>query len=115
MTHPPSRSVLANAVRDFLRNRHAWDHRLTFVDVEEVGDRLLVVVRREPNREEKLGVYYQLSDYPKGPNTGELCATPDEWAQEIAWDLDEFVGAGGSMAQRSPGPGDVTVLSWDTT
>jgi hypothetical protein len=70
-------------------------------------DKILVILGL-PDAPGRFGVYYSLESLPEGPNTGEVCATPEEWAVEVALDLDEFALG----ASRVPGPGGVTLLRW---
>jgi hypothetical protein len=58
-------------------------------------------------------VDYTLIDLPEGANTGTECETPDRWAAEVAWDIDEEVDTGGLWrAARSIGPDTVVRLRW---
>jgi hypothetical protein len=79
----------------------------TFGEVRLDGDRILVIVGL-PETPGRFGVYYSLDCLPHGPNTGEVCDTPEDWAVEVAMDLDEFACG----ADRIPGPGGVMLLRW---
>lgn len=66
-----------------------------------------------PERRRQYGVYYSLAALPNGPMTGEVCDSPDGWAAEIGWDLDELIEAGGwDRAEHLPGPNDLVFLRW---
>jgi hypothetical protein len=85
------------------------------------GDQVLVVfrvsaaapVRPELGATDRFGVRYSLAELPDGPNTGISCDTPQRWADEIAWDLDEQVDTGLVVqASRAPGPDGLVLLQW---
>ena len=79
----------------------------TFGEVRRKGDEMVVIVRL-PGKPGLFGVSYSLASLPYGPNTGEVCDTPEEWAVEIALDLDEFV-CGAEPIAATDGP---TPLRW---
>lgn len=86
------------------------DTRWTFDRADLDNGQVLVLFEVEA---ERFGVHYSLADLPYGPNTGEPCDTPGEWAQEIGWDVDEQVDTGGLLrAERVPGPDGVVLLRW---
>lgn len=59
------------------------------LDAEDI----LVTFRRR--RDSQLyGLRFSLANLPTGPSTGEVCGSPDEWAQEVRWVLDEEIGTG---------------------
>lgn len=75
------------------------------------GDRVLVVFRIDDQH--RFGVHYSLADLPVGPNTGEPVGTPEEWATELGWDMDEQVHTGGiDRAERVSGQDDLILLRW---
>jgi len=57
------------------------------------GDDLLVTFRwsGEPH---VFGVRFPLGVAPEGPSTGEVCASPEEWAWEVSLVLAEELGTG---------------------
>jgi hypothetical protein len=74
------------------------------------GDGVLVVFRVGDRR---FGVRYSFDEAPLGPNTGEPCDRPKEWADEIALDMVEPVLTGGlTRAERVLGADGLTVLRW---
>lgn len=74
------------------------------------GDGVMVVFRVGDGR---FAVRYSFADAPLGPNTGEPCGTPKEWAVEVALDMDEQVLTGGiTRAERVGGADGFTVLRW---
>jgi hypothetical protein len=71
---------------------------------------VLVVFRVDGQR---FGVHYSLSNLPNGPNTGMPCESPEQWAVEIGWDINEQVGTGGvARAERALGPDGLVLLRW---
>jgi hypothetical protein len=88
-----------------------WDPHLSFETADLVGDLMLVVVTHHGLRvTERLGVYYSFADLPAGPNTGLDCETPDDWATEVAFDLEEFVAY--KTHERLPGPDGLVIVRW---
>lgn len=90
-----------------------------FLGAEVVGRAVRVVFTLR--RDERLGrhepgafaVDYTLTDLPEGANTGEVCDTPYEWAEEVWLDIEEEVATGGVWrAERSVGPDRVVLLRW---
>src|SRR3954466_4433558 len=97
------REDVLKAVRDRLGNRDGWDSGWMFEQAELDGDRVLVVFRIEDQH--RLGVLYDVADAPNGVNTSEPCDTPEEWADEIVWTMDEQIETGGlARAERTTGP-----------
>ena len=59
------------------------------------------------------GVRFALADVPTGPSTGEVCESPDAWAQEVSWVLDEEIGTGlVQEAHRTVTPDGLVLLRW---
>jgi hypothetical protein len=101
---------MLQAVRTRLSARQ-WDPHLGFETADLVGDLMLVVVVHHRRRgTERLGVYYSFKALPEGPNTGWKCETPDDWATEVAFDLEEF--AAYETNERLPGPDDLVIVRW---
>lgn len=74
---------------------------------------VLVVVRTKYDRSVEYGVLNPLEIVPLGANTGAECATVDEWANEIVWNLDEEIKTGVlGRAQRVQRDDGVTRLVW---
>ena len=100
--------VLA-AVRTSLsssRPLSVWVFEGADLDGDQVIVRFMVDARR-------YGARYSLDDLPAGPNTGIPCATPERWAFEVGWDVDEQVETGGvARAERAEGPDDLVLLRW---
>lgn len=106
------RSLLSSAT-----SPRMWTYECADLD----GGRLLLVFRVKagaPARpahecETRFAVSYSLADLPYGPNTGTACATPEEWAVEIGWDMDEQIETGGvGRAERAQGQVGVVLLRW---
>ena len=88
-----------------------WEPHLSFETADLVGDLMLVGVTHHGLRgTERLGVYYSFADLPAGPNTGLDCETPDDWATEVAFDLEEFVAY--ETNERIPGPDGLVIVRW---
>jgi hypothetical protein len=87
------------------------DSGWSFEDADLEGDKVVVVFHTEDRS--RYGVSYELTDVPVGNNTGLLCATPREWAEEISLTMDEQVLTGGvARAERATRADGLTVLSW---
>ena len=108
------------AVRSSLSADRPHSH-WTYERADLDGDQVVVVfqvdaeatVRPRLGASDRFGVYYSLDDLPAGPNTGSPCDTPQRWAGEIAWDLDEQVDTGlVAQATRTPGPDGLVLLQW---
>ncbi len=83
----------------------------TFERADLDDEKVLVIFHVEDGR--RFGVHYDLAEAPNGVNTGEPRDTPDEWADEIVWTMDEQVLTGGLVrAERTTGPDGLTVLRW---
>lgn len=70
----------------------AGDERVP-VEVLLDGEDLLVTFRW-PAQPHLLGVRFRPSESPEGPSTGEVCLSPEEWAQEVGWVLMEELDTG---------------------
>jgi hypothetical protein len=82
----------------------------TFQTAMLAGDGVLVVFQIG---DDEYAVRYPFTDVPAGPNTGEPCDNPREWAEEIRLDMDEQTLTGGvSRAQRSARPNGLVELHW---
>jgi hypothetical protein len=102
--------AMLGAVRTTLGARR-WDPHLSFEAADPDGDLILVVVTHQGPREtERLGVCYSLADLSAGPNTGLDCASPNDWAIEVATDLEEFVAY--ETNERLPGPDGLVMVRW---
>jgi hypothetical protein len=101
-----------------LQSPRTWTYEGADLD----GDRLLVRFRLEPESDRvrrwreppgRFGVHYSLADFPRGPVTGLPCTTPDEWAEEIGWGIDEQIDTGGiGRAKREPLKDGLVLLRW---
>jgi len=58
------------------------------VEVTTDGSDLVVVLRYE-GYPELFAVRFSLDLMPEGPQTGEVCDSLDDWAEEVDWVLDE--------------------------
>jgi hypothetical protein len=54
----------------------------------------LVATFRWPGEQHLFGVRFPTSDVPTGPSTGDVCESPDEWAQEVGLVLMEELDTG---------------------
>jgi hypothetical protein len=73
----------------------------------------LVVVFRYAGRSEVFAVRFSLDLMPEGPQTGELCESLEDWAQEVDWVLDEELDTGlVQTAERTVADDGVVVLRW---
>ena len=72
-------------------DRTNWQARVVAYRPVEVatdgGD--LVVVFRYGGLPELFAVRFSLTRMPEGPQTGEVCESLDDWAQEVDWVLEE--------------------------
>jgi hypothetical protein len=99
-----------SAVRSTL-SRRGDDSGWTFERADLDGDEVLVTFHIAD--QSRYGVRYDLSEVPMGNNTGRLCATPEDWAFEIALTMDEQVLTGGvGRAERTSVSDGLTVLRW---
>ena len=81
---------VATAVRSRF-DRTNWQARVVAhrpVEVTTDGSDLVVRFRHE-GHPELFAVRFSLGRMPEGPQTGEVCESLDEWAQEVDWVLDE--------------------------
>lgn len=72
-------------------DRTDWQARVVAYRPEEVtteGSNLVVSFRYE-GYPELFAVRFSLDSMPKGPQTGEVCESQDDWAEEVDWVLDE--------------------------
>lgn len=87
------------------------DSGWTFEEADLEGDKVLVTFRVDDGR--RFGVRYDLAEVPMGNNTGWVCDTAEDWADEIGLTMDEQVLTGGvARAERMVRADGVTVLSW---
>jgi hypothetical protein len=78
--------------------------------VELDRDQVMIVIR---TGEQRFGALYSLAELPFGPNTGEPCDTPRDWAEEISWDMEEQMDTGGLLrAERLRGSDGLVRLRW---
>jgi len=113
-------SEVLTAVRSSLvANRPFSNWTYERADLE--GDDVLVVfrvkasapVRPHLGRDHRFGVLYPLADLPHGPSTGMPRDTVEQWADEIAGDIDEQVDTGLiATAERTARPPRLVLLRW---
>ena len=73
----------------------------------------LVVVFRYGGHPGLFAVRFALDLMPEGPQTGEVCASLDDWAQEVLWALDEELDTGMvETAERTVADDGVVALRW---
>ena len=85
-----SASDAAAVVRSRL-GRTNWQARVVDyrpVEVTTNGSDLVVTFRYE-GHPETFAVRFSLARMPEGPQTGEVCESLDDWAEEVDWVLDE--------------------------
>ncbi len=103
---------MLKAVRERLGLHRGGDSGWIFERAELDGDQVLVIFRAGEDQG-RFGVHYDLAEAPYGVNTGAPRDTPDEWADEIVWTMDEQVVTGGlRRAERTTGSDGLTVLRW---
>lgn len=71
--------------------RTSWQARVVAyrpVEVATDGSDLVIVFRYQ-RYAELFAVRFSLDRMPEGPQTGEVCASLDDWAEEVDWVLDE--------------------------
>lgn len=84
----------ADAAAAVVRSRFEkvnWQARVVAyrpVEVAVDGSDLVVVLRYE-GYSELFAVRFSLDRMPEGPQTGEVCDSLDDWAEEVDWVLDE--------------------------
>ncbi|GAA5115911.1 hypothetical protein GCM10023339_23750 [Alloalcanivorax gelatiniphagus] len=82
------------------------------VDVTTDG-RDLVVVLSHHGHSESFAVRFSLDRMPEGPQTGEVCESLVEWAQEVDWVVDEELSTGlVQTAERIVADDGVVLLRW---
>lgn len=89
--------VLA-AVRARLRHGLNGDGDVPMEADLEDGD--VLVAFHRPGDDERLGMRFPLSEAPVGASTGEVCATPAEWATEVGFVPMEELETG--LTRRAP-------------
>lgn len=73
----------------------------------------LVVAFRYEGHSELFAVRFSLARMPEGPQTGEVCESLDDWAQEVDWVLDEELNTCMvETAERISADGGVIILQW---
>lgn len=104
--------ALLDAVRSRLRQVSSDRDGYAPVQVALDADDLLVTFRWRRDAE-FYGVRFSLANVPTGPSTGEVCESPEEWAQEVGWVLDEEIGTGlVQEAHRTRGAHGLVLLRW---
>ena len=95
--------------------RTNWQQRVVAyrpVDVTTDGSDL-VVVFRYGGLPELFAVRFLLARMPEGPQTGEVCESLDDWAQEVDWVLDEELNTCMvETAERTVADDGVVFLRW---
>ena len=96
-------------------DRTNWQARVVAYRPVEVttdeGD--LVVCFRYLGHPELFAVRFSLARMPEGPQTGEVCESLDDWAQEVDWVLDEELNTRMvETAERSVEDDGVVTLRW---
>lgn len=96
-------------------DRTNWQARVVAYRPVEVttdgGD--LVVVFRYGGLPELFAVRFSLARMPEGPQTGEVCESLDDWAQEVDWVLDEELNTRMvETAERTVADDGVVFLRW---
>jgi hypothetical protein len=87
------------------------DSGWTFERADLDGEKVLVIFHVDDGR--RFGVHYDLAEVPMGNNTGLLCDTPEDRADEIDLTMDEQILTGGvARAERTVRADGLTVLSW---
>ena len=101
---------------ELVRNHLALDYfgyRDLVQDVALVDGDVRVVLRRLRDDDRPHAVRYSLRRLPVGPCTGEVCDTPDQWAIEIAWDLEEVIATREiETGDRRVEPDGVVLVRW---
>ena len=106
---------LVEMVREHLAHP-SFDHRHVVQEVALVDGDVRVVLRRLRDDDRPHGVRYSLERLPVGPCTGEVCDTPDQWAIEVVWDLDEAIGTREiETGDRRVEPDGVVLVRWWNT
>lgn len=103
---------MVELVRDVL-DRPLRDYRDLVQEVAAVDGDIRVVLHRLRDDDRPHAVRYSLDRLPVGPCTGEVCDTPEQWAIEIAWDLDEAIGTREiERGDRRVEPDGVVLVRW---
>jgi hypothetical protein len=90
-----------------------FDHRHLIDRVDLVDEDVLVVLRGLLDDDELYGVRFSLAQVPRGPSTGEACDSAEQWAGEVAIDLDEAIGTREiERAEQKAGQDGVVLLRW---
>ncbi|GIM63522.1 hypothetical protein Pve01_94010 [Planomonospora venezuelensis] len=83
---------LLDAVRSAVSSVEACDERVPATVLLDGQDLLLTF--SWPDQPHLFGIRFRPSESPEGPSTGEVCESPEEWAQEVTWVLMEELGTG---------------------
>jgi hypothetical protein len=96
----------------------SWQARMVAyrpVEVTTEGSDLVVVFRYR-GHPELFAVRFSLAHMPEGPQTGEVCESLDDWAQEVDRVLDEELNTGMvETAERTMADDGVVILRWRNT
>ena len=107
-------SDAAAAVRSRFE-RTSWQARVVAHRPAEVttdGSDLVVTFRYE-GHPETFAVRFSLARMPEGPQTGKVCDSPDEWAEEVDWVLDEELNTRMvETAERTVADDGMVTLQW---
>lgn len=103
---------IVEVVRRHLASQN-FDHRELIDRVDIVNHEIQVVLRRVGVRHGPHAIRYSLARLPVGPCTGEVCDSVDQWAIEVAWDLDEVIGTRAiEAAEQRTEPDGLVLLRW---
>ncbi len=96
-------------------HRTNWQARAVAYRPAEVatdGSDLVVTFRYE-GHPETFAVRFSLARMPEGPQTGEVCDSLEEWAEEVDWVLDEELNTRMvETAERTVADDGVVTLRW---
>ena len=95
--------------------RTNWQARVVaYRPVEVIADGSdLIVVFRYEGCAELFAVRFSLDRMPEGPQTGEVCESLDDWAEEVDWTLDEELNTCMvQTAERTVTDDGLVVLKW---
>ncbi len=82
------------------------------VEVATDGSDLVIRFRYEGHAE-LFAVRFSLARMPEGPQTGEVCESLDDWAEEVGWVLDEELNTRMvETAERTVADDGVVTLRW---